>query len=540
MSLVNLKVLAMRVFKLLPRFGLFEAFIALLFSIGFFSRLAPLFNQDGRLMRQPTEDGFLMLTIARNIALGLGMSTADGTIPTNGTQPLFTLIQALAFALVGANKERGVALILAIQIGISMVTAILLFLLTRQVLKHRNHAWEIAALAATLWFSSPVVLRHTMNFLETGIYFALILASVSIWYRLEIRYTSKNSVSWSFIGVGVLLGLTTWARIDAVFLVFSISLWHSLLGLRKPFNQLPRRLLESITIGLTAALVISPWLLFNKLNFGSFMPISGTAQSYTSSFASNAIEVPAQLFEYLTFVLPLPHAIQHHPLVLLFTSLTIFSYLALLAFRSQRFFPNERIFLFVALSYAALLVIYYGFFFGAAHFVNRYLAPISLFTVISSAAFVGSAFSWLSKPRFTLRLLPATGALLLCLILFSNARNYLDSKHHGHFQVVDWVSHNVDPNTWVGAIQTGTLGFFHNRTINLDGKVNPAALHASIHNQLPDYIINQSFDPSGNKIQFLADWSGIAQWHNIPSIRSHFQLLLNDPSINLAVLKRTH
>lgn len=528
----------MRVFKLLPRFGPFEAFIALLFSIGFFSRLAPLFNQDGRLMRQPTEDGFLMLTIARNIALGLGMSTADGTIPTNGTQPLFTLIQAVAFALVGANKERGVALILAIQIGISIVAAILLFLLTRQVLKHRNHAWEMAALAAALWFSSPVVLRHTMNFLETGIYFALILAAVSVWYRLEIHYTSKNSVSWSFLAVGVLLGLTTWARIDAVFLVFSLSLWHSLLGLRKPFDQLPRRLVESVAMGLTAVIVISPWLLFNKLNFGSFMPISGTAQSYTSSFASNTIEVPAQLFEYLTFVLPLPHSIQHHPLVLLLTSLTIFSYLALLASLSKRLFPNERLFLFVALSYATLLTIYYGFFFGAAHFVNRYLAPISLFTAISSAAFIITACSWLSKTRFALRLLPFASSLLLCLILFSNARNYLDSRHHGHFQVVDWVSHNVAPNTWVGAIQTGTLGFFHNRTINLDGKVNPAALQASIHNQLPDYIIHQSFDSNGNKIAFLVDWSGIAEWNKIPLIHSHFQLILNDPKTNLAVLKR--
>ena len=45
------------------------------------------------MLRQwPTEDGYLMLTIARNMALGNGMSTADGELPTNGTQPLATTI----------------------------------------------------------------------------------------------------------------------------------------------------------------------------------------------------------------------------------------------------------------------------------------------------------------------------------------------------------------------------------------------------------------------------------------------------------------
>jgi hypothetical protein len=45
-----------------------------------------------------------MLTIARNIAEGHGMSTANGTIPTNGTQPLVTFILAGIFYLAGGDK----------------------------------------------------------------------------------------------------------------------------------------------------------------------------------------------------------------------------------------------------------------------------------------------------------------------------------------------------------------------------------------------------------------------------------------------------
>ena len=80
-----------------------------LFAVGFVARVAPLFERDGRLLQQyPTEDGYLMLTIARNIALGHGMSTAEGTIPTNGTQPLVNLLWALGFKLFGGDRTLGV------------------------------------------------------------------------------------------------------------------------------------------------------------------------------------------------------------------------------------------------------------------------------------------------------------------------------------------------------------------------------------------------------------------------------------------------
>src|SRR5262249_10342240 len=73
--------------------------VAGMVAVGLVSRVVPLLNSGGRLLRQfPSEDGYLMLTIARNIALGHGMSVANGTIPTNGTQPLATLLWALCFA----------------------------------------------------------------------------------------------------------------------------------------------------------------------------------------------------------------------------------------------------------------------------------------------------------------------------------------------------------------------------------------------------------------------------------------------------------
>lgn len=49
--------------------------------------------------------------------------------------------------------------------------------------------------------------------------------------------------------------------------------------------------------------------------------------------------------------------------------------------------------------------------------------------------------------------------------------------HHHNFQLMNWVDSTV-PNAWIGTMQTGTLGYFPEWTINFDDKVKPEALLA--------------------------------------------------------------
>ena len=52
-------------------------------------RVAPIVEGGDRLQRQcVSEDGYLMVTIARNLELGVGFSVSNGTIETNGVQPV--------------------------------------------------------------------------------------------------------------------------------------------------------------------------------------------------------------------------------------------------------------------------------------------------------------------------------------------------------------------------------------------------------------------------------------------------------------------
>ena len=199
-----------------PSAGLWTL-VFFLFGIGFVSRVAPLLENGKRLFTQfPTEDGYLMLTIARNLAAGLGMTTADGTIPTNGTQPLATLLWAGAFEMAGGDRELGVRLVLILEILFASLVPLALFYLGRSVLQERPYARSASLLAGAVWYASPVGLRLSMNCLETGLYALTTVLGVHAVLLLHEACSARRL--WL---TGAVLGLAFWVRNDAVFLIGS-------------------------------------------------------------------------------------------------------------------------------------------------------------------------------------------------------------------------------------------------------------------------------------------------------------------------------
>jgi len=97
---------------------------------------------------------------------------------------------------------------------------------------------------------------------------------------------------------------------------------------------------------------------------------------------------------------------------------------------------------------------------------------------------------------------------------------------------VEWVQKNVPDDVWVGAVQTGTLGFFHDRTINLDGKVNPDALRARLAGRTQEYVL-------ASPIEYLTDWVGIETWLHGTALEGRFERRVLDRERNLAVAQRS-
>jgi hypothetical protein len=506
-----------------------------LFAVGTLSRLAPLAEPHGRMLRQfMTEDGYLLQTVARNIGIGLGMSVSDGTIQTNGVQPLATFLFSICYFISGGNKVGGIAGVMLISVIVSLASASVLYALTKTIMKASPDGRTIASLVSALWFSSPLVLRHSMNGLETGLDFLTSLATVYVAVLVAGDGSARLGAK-QMILLGVMLGLCFLARNDAAFLIAAVLLARMLILWRTFATSWFDRLVEATVPGMISVLIALPWLVYNYRLFGSIMPISGIAESLHAQFGQNLPLVPVKLADFLMIVFSIPHSLELKK----FTIVASIVFVAAVLIWGGTFLCRQsRAGRYVLLTYAIFglcLVSFYGLYFGAPYFMSRYLAVLSPVLALIS---VLAAYRLLALVSERFRSAAATAATAGCLAveLALNIYLYHIGMQHEHFQVVNWVDAHVSPDTWVGAVQSGTLGFFHDRTINLDGKVNPDALRAAIKDRtIIPYLLS-------TKVAYVADWSSFDGWAKITTdgFNGKFKLVVSDKAANLAVLKRVN
>lgn len=500
-----------------------------LLALGFVARAAPLLAGEARLVRQfPTEDGYLMLTIARNLALGHGLSTADGTLPTNGTQPLMSFVFAAGHWLVGGERVLGVAFALVVQLLIACAGAWVVFRTTLRALGESGRS--IAALATGVWFATLLGVMHSMNCLETGAY------AVGVMFLLHALLGASGDpfAAWGWkrsLALGAGLGFLFWVRNDAVFLAGALCAARAVLGPGKRLRIALSNVVEAGIAGFTALAVALPWLLFNKLRFGSIVPVSGRAEAgFAEGLASNLVQLPASLAEYVLAIVPIPASMEHRAPVIAAGALLAFVAFVLAWRAAARGDARRFAFIVVVMLYALGLCGYYGLFFGVPYFLTRYLFPLAAPLAILWAAVVLAGLE-----RVPLALRPAArlaGALALwTVILIPNLRLWARGNDHMHFQCVDWVHANVRDDEWVAAFQTGTLGYFHDRTINLDGKVNPEAFAAQRERAIARYVVEKP-------VRYMVDWVREPDFTMDPEYLAKFELVVRDRERNLAVLRR--
>jgi hypothetical protein len=520
----------------------FGGVIVLLLLVGSGVRLAPL-TSDRRTVAAISEDGYLMLTVARNVAIGRSLTIADGTIATNGVQPLVTFAWAGIHRLFGGERMPALRALVIVQLAVALATAAFVGLLARHAF--RDSPWRDAGalLAASLWFASPLTLRHTSNGLETGPYVCAIAAILLIDLRWRSRSAGRAAV------IGGLLGALFLIRNDAVFFILAFLLAE----LRGDADAAPeqagrsrpvRRRLRDATIIAAAALAIaSPWLTYNARVFGHIVPVSGRAQSLNVQIGESLVALPHALAEYAWMATPLPAPLGERWSWALLTTVGLLGAIAVTLRRCHAAGVTVQRWMLIVLAHSACLAAYYGVFFGASYFLSRYLFPLSLVSVLLPCVWIMSA----GRPGLVERRTAAMGGSLIAmsltlLVVIAAVRFHARSAAHPHGQVVEWVSDHLTPATWVGAPQSGTLGYFHDRTINLDGKVNPQALQARREGRLFHYIVDDT------PIEYLVDWYGLARWVDRPEtvreerdvdlLRRRFTVHVRDQEHNLVVLRR--
>lgn len=369
--------------KFLPRLCLIA------FALGLLSRLHPLVMDNARIAQFfITEDGYLMLTVSRNFAAGLGLSVSGGEIATNGVQPLATFLFALPYALAGGDKILGLMGVILISAAVSVAAAWAIWRFARAALAPQDPSPAWPLLVAALWFVAPLPLLHTMNALETGLYTLVLVLAVLRFGALTARggiFPMADRLTF-----GALLGLVFLARNDGAFFVASVLFVRFVqvqvegpAARRLSFGQ---ALAEAVPAGLTSLVVAAPWLVYNKLQFGSIVPISGQSQSIAAGFGSNLGLAPEKLFETMFPMLPIPAALESSALANALLGLVVVLVLGAFLWGAMRRGGAFRAPLLAYALHGVLLFCYYALFFGAPWFLSRYFAPLAPLLIVAAVS----------------------------------------------------------------------------------------------------------------------------------------------------------
>jgi len=211
------------------------------------------------------DDAYYYFRIAANLAAGLG-PTFDGLAPTNGFHPLWLALLVPVFAVPAASPWTPVRLALGLSGLLDVATGLLLL----RILARAGVSARGRTAAAALWFLSPVTVLVGLRGLEASLAACLVLA---VTERLLAGALDSRRGA---LGLGLLLGLAGLARTDAVAALGLAALTWTFAD-----GGLSRR--RAIHLGLAAGaamLVLAPWLLWCRLEFGSVVQVSGLVKRH--------------------------------------------------------------------------------------------------------------------------------------------------------------------------------------------------------------------------------------------------------------------
>jgi hypothetical protein len=426
------------------------------------------------------EDGYYSLSIARQIALGHGV-TVDGSTRTNGFQPLWVFLVVPLYAMTSGQRILTLRFVLCCSGVLWIGTALVLAKLSARLTAHSRAA---AMWTVILYLTSRTILEQHFNGLETGLMLFVFAALASV----------TNSSGWTTartIAVASICGILVLSRIDTALFVVLFTFVLARFPRSDPWRA---RLTRAAAVAAGSALVSLPWWLYNQIGFGSLLPSSGSAVFDWHWTRGRALVLALYAAGH---GVPLPvrpfWRWRYEWCAAAIIALTLLMALWRIHGRLERVvnamdtYPWARMVAALAM-YVGLIIVAYAMT-PAYWMYERYTSPVVVLSVPALAVALAETIGM--RGAFV-----GASAALLCLVV--GVREQVASPLNGAFQnQVSVVRRHVPDGLQVGALQSGTLGYFRDNVVNLDGKVNAAALRARGH--LDDYLRNV-------RVDWIADW----------------------------------
>jgi hypothetical protein len=429
------------------------AIVVFFVSFGVAASLLPFNNLALNLL---IDDALYYPEIARNMVSGQGV-TFDGSTITNGFHPLWMLVN-LPIAWISPSVETNVRLLLFIS---GLTTGIAFYFLSGFVYEIGKSRLTVISLAFVgLW---PLALWFGL--IEAGLSLLMIglLLDLSARKNLLELPTRKRAVL-----LGVLLALMCLARLDLVFIAIVV---YSSMAIRKfasrSFNN---EIIAKYGLSLAAFVCITGvYLLWNLINFGSFLPVSGTKK----------IELIWSLESMLTIAGISVPAIVDNPLGVVFVSIGTIAivFAGIAAYRSKLLGLDNGVRSVLEIAIVGILL---------RHVVLRliveespgtiwHLVPDYLLVTLIMAILISMVAKWGSTQKGIWRLsafgVIGTIALMAVAVAFIGATEMTqrDGSTIDRYETALWAKENIDGGKWA-MFDAGFIGLFSEHpTMTLNG-----------------------------------------------------------------------
>jgi hypothetical protein len=188
-----------------------------------------------------------------------GRSTFNDVTLTNGYHPLWMIVNVVALMLSGARRMAGLHILLCFETIIVCFSLLLYRRLVRIAAVNSSFAGTaifVGMIASSFWG------------MEAHITVLFLLLSA-----LQFIKCTESKERRNLILLGILLGLTTLSRLDDIFYAITFIL---LIAVSRDIRAFLR---TALTVGMTFACVLAPYLVLEKMVFGHPMPVSGAIKS---------------------------------------------------------------------------------------------------------------------------------------------------------------------------------------------------------------------------------------------------------------------
>lgn len=480
-----------------------------------------------------SDDAFYYFGVAANFPEA-GSWTFDRVHDTNGVQPLWAAILtgiAEVLSWVGITDRDVLARVfVAVAACFLFASSMLLFHLLRRTVS----AGTGLVAAGAFLFPLGIVWTRTWG-MESSLYAFLLLSSIA-WF--ELRFLRRPTIRYAVV-LGVLLGLTSLARVNALLLIPCLVGWMTL---GPPGRVLARKWLLGAVVAGVAVVPPLVYAAINRAVTGHFLPISGAVKSLETEFylRYNGIDgrfsldfvatvvgdyyrwlgwfVESRLTDPFWIVgvrLVSDEALRPAVFVALVLAFVLIpaalgrrAWFGLLRERYGGLRPFAYVLVFALVNAAVSIAVYpveipYAM-------IRWWLVESEIVLVVLAATLVAAALGFVGErlvtERARLALATAGVATVVALTIAQTAIFYWDGEadsrdwhrsYNNEMQAAaSWMEENVPEDALVGSWNAGVLGYYaKQRVVNLDGLINSYEILPHLREQtLPQYIVAEGIE----------------------------------------------